>query len=207
MQGVKSEKNYPLKCCGEHKVLGNMRNCVIWLMESSASAPLYCKYVTKIFLREFPCHHTSQHRMFAQNLEAWRSFFSRRYFMHLKEMLKLFHLVIKMSKMVPWLTKSWMKPEQAPTSYKYLFFNHIRFGMKNWKLLRFLAKLRLSSLVFAEKKKLSSFILGNISRHDSKVQHHWNKISPEVLLLLLRQAQIVCSRKIESGSQLAYAAV
>lgn len=118
---VKSEKNYPLKRCGEHKVLGNMRNCVIWLMESSASAPLYCKYVTKIFLREFPCHHTSQHRMFAQNSEEVSS--SRRYFMHLKEMLKLFHLLeIKMSKRFhDWPKAGWsLNKRQLPANIYFL---------------------------------------------------------------------------------------
>lgn len=133
---------------------------------------------------------------------------SRRYFMHLKEMLKLFHLSYdKNVKKVPWLTRSWMEPEQAPTSYKYLFFNHIRFGMKNWKLSLgdFLHNFAVVHSRLPRRKNFI-FILGNISDTTVKFTIIEIRFSPKFFLLLLCQAPIVCSSRIESESQLAYAA-
>lgn len=138
-----------------------------------------------------------------------RSFFFKKIFYASERNVKTFPSSWdKNVKKVPWLTKSWMEPEQAPTSCKYLFFNHIRFGMKNWKLsLRdFFEKFCLSSLVFAEKEK--NFFLSWEIFQDTTVKFTIIEIRfpLKFLLLLLCWASIVCSSQIESGSQIAYAA-
>lgn len=115
----------------ETKHLKNMKNCVICLMESSA--PLYCKYVTKIFPL-LSCHTFSTGIFYAALALNWLSLkwhenFSSKHIFYAvfffaspfrwKKCWKLSRLIFRLKIVTIFLS-------DQETSYKYLYFNHIK---------------------------------------------------------------------------------
>lgn len=104
------------------------------LLDGKLHSSLYCKYVTKISPEEY--------FMLDSAVEAWKTF-ARIYFMHSVKNVETSSR-IKMSQS-SWVTK-------AGTSYKYLFFNHIRCRRRKlksfWFLLASVSRVNFSEFIF-----------------------------------------------------------
>lgn len=102
-----------VKMLKRNELLKNMKNCVICLMESST--PLYCKYVTKIFPR---FSHPWEYFMLLGSLNKHENFSLNIFYAFSVKNAKTFAFPDK--------NVTIFMSDQSETSYKYLFFNHIK---------------------------------------------------------------------------------